>query len=303
MSEPQTPSTGSRPSESRAPNPSALRGVSGAPVAAGDDGPVRPNVAVSQCLGFAAVRYDGEVLESRFVEALRDVVNFVQVCPEVGMGLGVPRDPIRIEVVDGERRLVQPSTERDLTDRMRDFSGDFLRGLEHVDGFILKSRSPSCGITDTKIHEEGGGSEATGRGSGLFAEAVRARLPWAALQDERRLTRPRHRHHFLTRLWALARLRRVEAAGRMEALARYHARYEPLLTAYRKDPVRRLERLASKAGGRPFDEVVAEYREALGEAMARPPREEYAVDERRRAFEPYPRTLLPLASSGGARLG
>lgn len=168
---------------------------------------VRPRVVVSRCLGFAAVRYDGQVLESRFVERLRDHVEFVQVCPEVGMGLGVPRDPIRIEVTAGGLRLVQPSTGRDLTEAMHRFSETFLDGLGDVDGFILKARSPSCGIRDTKRFRPGADDPLDDLGAGLFARAVLERFPDAAVEDEARLADPGHRHRFLTRLWAAARRR------------------------------------------------------------------------------------------------
>lgn len=195
----------------------------------------RPRVVVSQCLGFAAVRYDGQALRSRFVEALRDHVEFVQVCPEVGIGLGVPRDPIRIEVTAGgaagsrdpegrvpvaeaeaaagELRLVQPSTGRDLTDKMHAFAERFLEEVRPVDGFILKSRSPSCGIADTKRFEAGADDPLEDRGPGLFARAVLERFPHAAVEDEARLANHWHRHRFLTRLWAAARLRDAGSEG------------------------------------------------------------------------------------------
>ena len=106
-----------------------------------------PIVVVSQCLGFAAVRYNGQMLQDGFVKALADHVQFVQVCPEVGIGLGVPRDPIRIVSDKNGRRLVQPASGRDLTTDMTRFSDGFLSGAGPVDGFILKSRSPSCGAS------------------------------------------------------------------------------------------------------------------------------------------------------------
>lgn len=183
--------------------------------------PFRPRVVVSQCLGFAAVRYDGQALRSGFVEALRDHVEFVQVCPEVGIGLGVPRDPIRIEVTAGGRaagdvRLVQPSTGRELTDKMHAFAETFLEEVRPVDGFILKSRSPSCGIADAKRFEPGAKDPIEGLGPGLFARAVLERFPHAAVEDEARLADPGHRHRFLTRLWAVARRREARSEGASE---------------------------------------------------------------------------------------
>lgn len=232
---------------------------------------VRPRVVVSECLGFAAVRYNGQILTSRFVEALRDHVNFVRVCPEVGMGMGVPRDPIRVVLSDGEARLHQPSTGRDWTGEMRAFCREFLGGLGEIDGFILKSKSPSCGISDVKIFagEEGSPVE---RDAGLFARAVLDAYPWAATQDEGRLTNLRLRHHFLAHLWTLARLRRVEAGGEPADLVRFQAEHKLLLLSRSPDGQRELGRLVAEAGARPFPGLLRAYRERLGEVFSRPPR-------------------------------
>lgn len=193
-------------------------------VGSGDPATLRPRIVVSRCLGFAAVRYDGAVLRSDFVEALARHVDFLDVCPEIGIGLGVPRDPIRIEVAAAsDRRLVQPSTGRDLSEAMRCFAERFLDLVGPVDGFILKSRSPSCGVGDVKEYRAaaapgGSNDEPLGqRADGFFAEVVRARCPGAVVQDEARLADPRERHDFLVRLFAAAR-RRV-GGGEGEAAA------------------------------------------------------------------------------------
>jgi len=88
------------------------------------------------------------MIPSDFVKALKPKVNFIPVCAEMEIGLGVPRDPIRIVSIKGEQRLVQPTTGQDVTDKMRDFSTHFLSSLPEIDGFILKYRSPSCGFKD-----------------------------------------------------------------------------------------------------------------------------------------------------------
>jgi uncharacterized protein YbbK (DUF523 family) len=163
----------------------------------------RPVVVVSQCLGFAAVRYNGLMLEDDFVAALGRYVRFVQVCPEVGIGLGVPRDPIRI-VDTGSRRLVQPSTGRDLTESMRAFAAEWLNGVGQVDGFILKARSPSCGIRDVKTFPSIDTETPAAMGFGFFAEEVLRRFPEAAIADECQLKETDTRHQFLTRLFARA---------------------------------------------------------------------------------------------------
>lgn len=167
---------------------------------------------LSRCLEMAECRYDGAGIRSPVVRLLARHVEFVPVCPEVRIGLGVPRAPIRIERTssgDGSLRLVQPSTGRDLTDRMTGFGESFADATEAVDGLLLKSRSPSCGMGDVKIYDERGGL-VTGQGWGMFAAVMRARYPDAAMEDEERLKDAAVRRRWLTRVFESAR-RRAEA--------------------------------------------------------------------------------------------
>lgn len=165
----------------------------------------KPTLVVSRCLGFDACRYDGEALSAPFLAELAPTVDLVPVCPEMEIGLGVPRPPIRIVMENGGRRLVQPSTGLDLTARMTKFRERFLAGTGAVDGFVLKARSPSCGVSDTKVFS---GSDHDAPvfhlGPGMFAEAVKARFPGIPVEDEERLVIPAVREEFLARIFASA---------------------------------------------------------------------------------------------------
>ena len=81
----------------------------------------RPVVVLSRCLELEPVRYNAQVIPYDFVRQLEPWVDFVPVCPELEIGLGVPRDPVRIVAMDGEARLVQPTTDRDVTNEMLRF--------------------------------------------------------------------------------------------------------------------------------------------------------------------------------------
>jgi uncharacterized protein YbgA (DUF1722 family)/uncharacterized protein YbbK (DUF523 family) len=229
---------------------------------------VRPVVVVSQCLGFAAVRYNGQMLQDSFVQSLANHVQFKEVCPEVGIGLGVPRDPIRIVVDESGRRLIQPTTGRDLTDLMHRFGSTFLSGLQAVDGFILKSRSPSCGIKDVKVFSPD--SQPLPKSSGLFAEAVQASFPEAVIEDEGRLTNFRIRHHFLTRLFAAARLRRIRGRQAMADLVRFHTEYKLQLMAFGQRGLQALGRIVANAAGLDGPEVFRAYAAEFARACALP---------------------------------
>lgn len=164
----------------------------------------KPRVVVSKCLGFAPCRYNGEIVFDDSVSRLAEDVVFLPVCPEMEIGLGCPRDPIRIVVSGGERRLVQPATGRDLSGAMREFAKRFLDSVGEVDGFLLKGRSPSCGISDVKVYDEPEGEAFRREGRGFFAEAVLERFGHLPIEDERALVDVAARERFLARLRVVA---------------------------------------------------------------------------------------------------
>lgn len=100
---------------------------------------VKPIVVVSKCLGFEACRYNGQIQNDEFVSKLSDYVNFIPVCPELEIGLEVPRNSIRVVEVDGNFKVIENKTRRDLSDVMNNFTKVFLDNLKDVDGFILKN--------------------------------------------------------------------------------------------------------------------------------------------------------------------
>lgn len=231
----------------------------------------RPRVVVSQCLGFAAVRYNGAVLRDDLVARLATFVDFVEVCPEVAIRLGVPRPPIRIVQHAGALRLLQPATGRDVTDAMQTFAADFLGRLDDVDGFILKNRSPSCGLRDARVHGAGE-SGPVGKGAGMFGAAVLAGFPAAAVEDEGRLRDHAIREYYLTKLFALARLRAVRANGSLAALIGFHTTYKYVLMTYAQSAMRELGQLVAAADPRRAVDAIEEYRYGFGRALHRPAR-------------------------------
>jgi len=232
----------------------------------------RPALVISKCLELDACRYNGQLIRAPIILTLMPFVELRAVCPEVEVGLGIPRDPIRLVSIRGARRLVQPSTGRDVTEPMRQFAHDYLGSLGDVDGFVLKSRSPSCGIKDTKIYSGDAGDQPSDRGPGMFGSAVLERFPRAAIEDEGRLTNFRLRHHFLTKLFANAALRMVRESGTMRALVQFHAEQKLTLMAYHQQRMRELGRLVANREGKPFGEIVDAYAEGFAAALARPAR-------------------------------
>lgn len=233
---------------------------------------VRPRVVISRCIEFESVRWNAQIIRSEFVEALIPHVEAITVCPEIGIGLGVPRETLRLVKMGEEVKLMQPATGMDLTERMVAFIDGFLGGLPEVDGFILKGRSPTSGLKDAKIYPSLGEVASVGKGPGIFGGIVRDRFAHLALEDEGRLRNGRIREHFLRKLYALAGFRVVKESRSLKELLRYHTVNKLLLKAYSEREARAMGRVIAESGSRPLGALLDEYGVRLHSALRRPPR-------------------------------
>ncbi|MBC8288310.1 MAG: DUF523 domain-containing protein [Nitrospinae bacterium] len=152
---------------------------------------VKLKIGISSCLLGQPVRYNGGHKRNQTVIdlLLDDRFEAVPVCPEVEMGMGIPREPVQI-VAD---HLVGVETQKDWTDVMTDFNSGKLKELTSLSGFIFKTRSPSCGIQ--AVHQDT--SETT---SGLFARAFMKHFPHIPVIDEEQLQDNQSRENFIARL-------------------------------------------------------------------------------------------------------
>lgn len=231
----------------------------------------KPLIVVSKCLEFEACRYNGERIASSFIGRLEPHVRFRPVCPEVEIGLGTPRDPIRIYLQGEQKNLYQPSTRRHLTREMNAFSRRYLEGLEEVDGFILKAKSPSCAITDARIFPAPDSEEQIAQGPGLFAGAALEAFGSLAFVDETGLNEPNTRSGFLSKIFALAAFREARESGRPARLTRYHAENKLLFIAHHQETMREMGRITANHEKRAFSEVASSYENALLRLLARTP--------------------------------
>src|SRR5712691_5879154 len=150
-----------------------------------------PRVGVSQCLLGEPVRYDGgHKLDSVLIETLGRYVEWVPVCPEVEVGLGTPREPMRLVGDPLAPRLVTINTGVDHTEAINRFARKRVRELEalNLSGFVFKSASPSCGIRGVPLFNIQGIE--THDGVGLFARAFMEHFPEMPVEEESRLKDP-----------------------------------------------------------------------------------------------------------------
>jgi uncharacterized protein YbgA (DUF1722 family)/uncharacterized protein YbbK (DUF523 family) len=238
----------------------------------------RPRVVVSRCLGFESCRWNGALVPDEFVESLKGFVEFSTLCPELEIGLGVPRNPVRIVSSGDSLRLVQQGTERDVTDEMLAYAGRALSDLGAVDGFILKSRSPSCGLKDTRIYPAMGKVAATRTGAGMFGAEVLRRFPLLAVEDEGRLKNDRIRDHFLKRIFTFSRFREMKPEAGMKDLVRLQAENKLLLLSYSQQEMRALGRIVANREDKPVEQIREEYEARLHAAMSRIPKDSANVN-------------------------
>jgi uncharacterized protein YbgA (DUF1722 family)/uncharacterized protein YbbK (DUF523 family) len=201
----------------------------------------RPRVGVSSCLLGEEVRFNGGHKRFRFLtDELDPYVDWVPYCPEVEIGLGTPREPIRL-TADG--RLVNRSGTADHTSAMTSLPLPLA-----VDGYVFKAKSPSCGVRGIPRYRDDG--EASGAyGGGLYADRVIAEFPLLAVEDEGRLNDTALREAFAERVFAAARLRSV-LSGPWEPrdLVAFHARHKLQLLAHDPARYRSAGRVVASAG-------------------------------------------------------
>jgi len=176
------------------------------------------------------------------------------------MGLGTPRESLRLEGIAGSGRLVAPRSGADHTEAMQRWAGKRLDDLAGLDlhGYVLKKDSPSCGMERVRIYAESGVAQRNG--TGLFAAALMERFPDLPVEEEGRLHDMPIRENFIERVFAYARWRAfLAAAPRARDLVAFHARHKLTLLAHDEKTYRRMGRLVAQAGGRNLREILDQY--------------------------------------------
>ena len=219
-------------------------------------------IGISACLLGQEVRFDGGHKRDRFLtEAFQAYAEWVPVCPELEMGLGVPRPTLRLEKADSGTRLIMPKTGGDYTADMLAFAEERVGRLAtmDLDGYVLKSRSPSCGMERVKIYPPAGSSGSfAAKGIGHFAAVLMRRLPHLPVEEEGRLHDPPFRENFVSRLFAYQRWRALVAEGvTRAALTTFHAAHKYQLMAHNQTGLREAGRLLANPDAFTSDEELA----------------------------------------------
>lgn len=228
-------------------------------------------VGISSCLLGEQVRFDGGHKHLRLcTESLSRYFDFVPVCPEVEMGLGIPRKPIHLAGEVAQPRVVETGDDgRDLTEQLQTFSQQRVRELPPLAGYILMKKSPSCGLYRVKVHQQAG-QAAEYKGRGLFAQALTDTYPQLPVEESGRLSDPALRENFMTRVFAYADWQQLVQKGLThQRLIDFHARYKYSLMAHSPAQYSALGRMLADAGRHAPEAIGERYFVALMDVLSK----------------------------------
>jgi len=227
-------------------------------------------VGISSCLLGQSVRYDGAHKRNAYLtDVLGSYFEYLPFCPEVAIGMGIPRPPIRLTGDPARPRAVAVHAENlDVTDKLLAYAHSVMTAGARISGYIFKSRSPSCGMERVKVHT--GKAKPSGTSAGLYASVVMHALPLMPVEEEGRLNDPVLRESFVERVFVYDRwqqLRDDEISP--SKLIAFHTGHKFLLLSHSEIHYRRLGRLVADAGRRDMQSLSLEYITTLMEGLTR----------------------------------
>lgn len=228
-------------------------------------------IGVSSCVIGEEVRWNGGHSRQRYLtDMLGPFVEYVPVCPEVEVGMGVPRPTVRL-VRDGDTiRMIDPKNEVDWTSSMNRLSRSRASDLadEDLSGFVLKKDSPTCGVFRVRIYTDTG-VERNGRG--LFADALIRRMPHLPIEEEGRLNDARIRENFVERIFAYRRVKDLfRPRWTVGDVVAFHTREKLLLRAHDERGYRELGKSVAAAKSIPRAAFADDYADRFMAIMKRP---------------------------------
>jgi uncharacterized protein YbgA (DUF1722 family)/uncharacterized protein YbbK (DUF523 family) len=229
----------------------------------------KPKLILSRCINKEFVRYNGGIVKDQFAEKLEKYVEYITVCPEVDIGMSVPRPSVLLAKINDKVKMIEPNTRFDYTEKMEKFSENFLNNLYDIDGFLLKAKSPSCGVKDTKLYKDDL-KNSLGKTNGIFAEYAIKFFPYLPVEDEGRLRDFWIRQDFLTKIFAYADFRRLKNSIKsIKELIKFHQDYKYLLMLYSPSNQKKMGRLLANWDEHGLDVTLQRYEKLFQETFSK----------------------------------
>lgn len=158
-------------------------------------------IGISSCLLGHKVRYDGGHKYNNIIAtSLGNYFEFIPFCPEVEIGMGIPRDPIQLEWINGEVRCVDVNNKhKDMTDKLVECANQQQHWQKEICGYILKKNSPSCGLKHVKLFKHG---IAEPVGTGIYAGQLIKNFPELPVIEEDEIENIKLRESFIEQVKA-----------------------------------------------------------------------------------------------------
>ena len=227
-------------------------------------------IGVSSCLIGEKVRWNGDHKQNHFVrEILANYFEYVSVCPEMEVGMGVPRETVALYGNLEKSRMISKKTQTDWTKPMEYYIKDRISSLEHENlcGYIFKSKSPSCGLGRVPVYAEFG-SHRVRHGAGLFAKAFTNKFPLVPTEDEGRLNDPMIRENFIVKVFSFSRLKDLFKINfSIGKLVRFHTQQKFLLLAHSRKYYDELGQLVAKPKSLTKEVLKEEYGKTFMKAL------------------------------------
>lgn len=227
-------------------------------------------VGVSECLLGKPVRYDGGHKHHAYLtNVLSEYMDFQPVCPEMAIGLGVPRQPIRLIATDtGVRVCGVNDPALDVTEGLEAQAEQVVERMPGLCGYILMQKSPSCGLHGMKRYRSDG-SLRDHQGRGAFAARLTELMPWLPVEEARRLDEPELRHNFLIRVFALYDwYKTVAFAPAPEKLITFYSRYKYQVMAHHLPGYGAIGKLLSDLSRRDVRDICDEFLQLLMDSLS-----------------------------------
>ncbi|MGF1682479.1 YbgA family protein [Photobacterium minamisatsumaniensis] len=227
-------------------------------------------VGISACVIGEKVRFDGGHKQNRFVvDELSKYVKFKPVCPEVGIGMSIPRSAIRLQqVTEGDERLVDSKTQEiDYTTKMKTFAHKQISQFDELRGYVVCAKSPTCGMERVKLYVPNGNT-VPGGSVGIYTKELMERMPWLPIEEDGRLQDPVLRENFVFRIFALNDFyKSVRDNLSYDAFVKFHSRYKLVLMAHSPKAYKSMGPLVAKIKEYDLDSFYIEYRQQFMDAI------------------------------------
>ncbi|RMX03397.1 DUF1722 domain-containing protein [Legionella jordanis] len=225
-------------------------------------------IGISSCLLGEKVRFDGGHKRDDYIcSLLANYVKFLPICPEVAIGMGIPRPPVRLVGNPQNPRMIEINhPEKDYTSKMLEFAKESMVQLQYVSAYILKSKSPSCGWKRVKVYQSEGKQPQLSQG--LYAKILEKTYPNLPIEEEGRLMDPRLRENFIERLFIYKEWQELLENGlNPSSLIAFHTRHKLSLLAHHPLSYSRLGRALSQLDKENFAILAEAYISELMQAL------------------------------------